>query len=269
MLSTYQNSQCSGPDEMSAITLKQLARSLNLRDLGGLSTKAGRSVRRGFLYRSGALAQLSAAQIAAIRVLEIRSVVDLRSNGERAIHPTPWEDIGCRHYFHRDHHPSGGGDLNEILSDESLTAPAAHALMIRVYERLAFEHIEVLRRLFQTVATGEGPFLFHCTAGKDRTGVAAALILSALEVPREAILADYLASAEFDILSSPAFIRDEPLSPERLEALRPIYTADGDYLDAMFDAIAARDGSVERFFSRALELDASVLDDLRARLLEA
>lgn len=252
---------------MTQDTLKQLARSINLRDLGGVPAHGGAEVKRGVVYRSATLSGLSAEQLTAIRALGIRSVIDFRYNRERAVHPTPWQDMGCKHYWFRDYDPSGGGDLKSLLSDETLTAEKSRTLMIRVYEELPFGHIEALRRLFQTVVAGEGALLFHCTAGKDRTGMAAALILSALDAPREAILADYLATVEFEILASPGFRRKQAFPPEHLEKIRPIFAADGDYLDAMFSAIVKRAGSVRDFLYRTLELTDADLDALRKRLL--
>lgn len=248
--------------------LKHLTRSINLRDFGGIATDERGVVRRGVLFRSAALSLLPPAQIEAIRNLKIRSIVDLRFDGERALHPTPWEDIGCKSYVCREFDPTSAGDLSALLGDETLTASSSHSMMMRVYKTLPFEHADILRRLFHLIAAKEGPYLIHCTAGKDRTGMAASLILSALGVPYETILTDYLATVEFDILASPAFRRDEPFSAARLEALRPIFSVSRDYLDAMFGAIAARDGSVHGFLQKTLGLEDATLQMLRSRLVE-
>jgi protein-tyrosine phosphatase len=252
---------------MSQSTLDQLARGVNLRDLGGHQTRDGRELRRGLLYRSASLCELSTAQLAIMRTLKIRSIVDLRHNGERAVHPTPWRDLGCSYYWFHDHEPPPGDDLNTLLADKNLTAAAARDLMIRAYRAMPYWQVEGLRGLFRTVATEEGAFLFHCTSGKDRTGIGAALALSALEVPRDAILTDYLETLKFDVLASPAYQQGESLSTEWLEALRPIYTVEREYLDAMFDAIVERDGSVEAFLYQTVGLDAAVLNAFRNRLL--
>ncbi len=176
--------------------------------------------------------------------------------------------MGCSAYWCRDYEPAGGRrGLNDLLTSESLTSAAARDLMLRVYIELTYGNVDALKHLFRTLQTDEGPFLVHCTSGKDRTGIAAALVLSALDVPRDAILADYLASRRFDILASAAFRRDEPFPPERMESIRPIFSVDSAYLDRMFDGIIARDGSLEGFFRKTLDLHASDLDALRERLL--
>jgi len=248
--------------------MDQLARHFNFRDLGGLKSVNGREVRRRTLYRSASLSELAPEHIAAVRSLNIRSVIDLRHNSERETHPTPWQEMGCSAYWCRDYEPAGGGGgLNDLLASESLTAAAARDLMLRAQIELTYSSVDSLKRLFHAIRTDEGPFLFHCTSGKDRTGIAAALVLSALEVPRDVILADYLATSRFDILASAAYRRAEPFPPERMEIIRPIFSVDSAYLDHMFDGIIARDGSLEGFFRKTLDLSVSDLDALRERLL--
>ena len=245
---------------------KELARAVNLRELGGIRTTSGREVKRGLLYRSATLAELSAPQLAAMRGLQIRAIVDLRHNSEREVHPTPWQDMGCEHYWCEDHQPHGGS-LQDILDDEKVTTAVARDIMIRAYQTLPYGSAKSLRQLFLTLATREGPTLFHCTAGKDRTGIAAALVLSALDVPRDAIVADFVATAAYDILASPGYKVRRQLSPERLGELRPIYAAEAEYIGIAFTTIAAREGSVENFLQGPLGLSTADLDSVRGRLL--
>jgi protein-tyrosine phosphatase len=252
--------------QMNDVMREELARAVNWRELGGMKTRGGAEVKRGTLYRSATLAGLSKDQLAALRGLQIRAIVDFRHNSERDEHPTPWQDMGCEDYSVHDHQPPGGS-LNDILADARMTTAAARDLMIRAYQTLPYGSVKQLRQLFVTLATREGPFLFHCTAGKDRTGIAAALVLSVLDVPRDAILADYLATETYDILASPGYRTSDPLPAERLEELRPIYAVDVDYLAATFAALEARDGSIEGFLSGPLELTRADLDAVRRRLL--
>jgi protein-tyrosine phosphatase len=94
--------------------------------------------------------------------------------------------------------------------------------------------------------------------------MSAALLLSALGAERETVADDYLATLNFDILASPAF---RAARPERRDALAPIYGVSRDYLDAMFTSIEARDGSLEAFLRRALELQPDDLEAMREALL--
>jgi protein-tyrosine phosphatase len=243
--------------------LGRLARSINLRDLGGIPAAEDRRVRAGALFRSAALDELTPAERAALAGLGVRTVIDLRYNSERARHPTPWEDLGCSAYWAHDYEPSGGGDLGDLLKG-GLTREGARDLMLDVYRKLPFLHVEGLQQLFRAVASGQGPILFHCTSGKDRTGMSAALILSALGTPREAIFADYLGSLNFDVLASRAF-RHVP--PERRALMEPIYFVERAYLEAMFEAIEAHEGSVEGFLRGTLALEAAELAAVRETLL--
>jgi protein-tyrosine phosphatase len=248
---------------MTQPTLDELARSINLRDVGGAPVGDGREVRRGVMFRSAALSELTPAERAVLAGLGLRSIVDLRYNSERAEHPTPWEDFGCSNYWAHDYEPAGGG-LSDLFAEGALTRDGAREMMLRAYQHIPFSHTEGLQRLFRALAGGEGPVLFHCTSGKDRTGVSAALVLSAIGVPREAIVADYVASLNFDILASAAF-RDCPA--DRLEALEPLYSVHPDYLDAMFGAIEREEGSVEAFLDRAVGLQPSEKAALRQNLV--
>jgi protein-tyrosine phosphatase len=248
---------------MTELALEQLARTINLRDLGGTPAAGGREVRRGALYRSAALGELTPPERAALAALRLGSIIDLRYNSERAEQPTPWEDLGCRTYWAHDHEPGAGG-LSDMFADGSFTHDAARDMMIRAYRDLPFRQVEALQRLFRSLGAGDGPVLFHCTSGKDRTGISAALVLSTLGSSRDAIEADYIATLKFDILASAAF-RDCP--PERLDALKPIYTVHRDYLEAMFEAIEGRHGSVEGFLVEAVGLKPAELAALRETLL--
>jgi protein-tyrosine phosphatase len=244
--------------------LERLGRSINLRDLGGIAAADGREVRRGAVFRSAALTELTPDERAALSKLGLRAIIDLRTHGERAEQPTPWEDLGCLSYWALDDAPTDGGGLSDFFAGEAMSYEAARAMMVRVYQTLPYRHVEALQRLFRALAGGEAPLLFHCTSGKDRTGMSAALLLSALGAGREVIAADYLASLNFDVLASAAF-RSCP--PERLEALRPLYLVHRDYLNAMFGAIEGCDGSVEAYLRRTLALTPSELASLRDNLL--
>ncbi len=248
---------------MTELEIEPLARSINLRDLGGIAAIDGRQVRPGLVFRAAALSELTPFEHAHLAGLGLGSVIDLRNNQERAEHPTPWKDLGARAYWALDYEPSHTGGLSGVFGNDGFTREIAHAAMVRTYRDIAFRHVDSLRRLFGDVARG-APVLFHCTSGKDRTGVAAAMLLTALGVAREAIAADYLRSLDFDVLASPAF-RDCP--PERREAMAPVYSVHRDYLDAMFESLDSRHGSAEAFLTGPVGLGAADLSALRGRLL--
>jgi protein-tyrosine phosphatase len=242
---------------------EDLARSINLRDLGGLQVEGG-AVKSGALFRSAALDTLTPRELEALRALNLHAIIDLRHNMERDTAPTPWQAFGCRTYWAHEYPASRGGDLSDLLKNTSLTRETSLALMMQVYETLPFGNVDALQAVFRTAAAGEGPILFHCTAGKDRTGMTAALLLSALGASRDTIYDDYLASLNFDILTRPIF-RDIPA--DRLDMLGPIVFVQREFLDAMFDAIEARNGSVEGFLTETVGLAPSELEAARSKLV--
>lgn len=246
---------------------EHLIRSINLRDLGGVPTGHGVAVRRGLVYRSAALTDLAGAQLDAVRALGIRTIVDLRRNAERAACPTPWEAMGCTDYWCRDYDYSDA-DHRARMRSPDFTAADARASMIRLYAELPYEQAESYTRLFRAIAAGEGPVLFHCAVGKDRTGVAAALILMAAGVSREDILADYVVTDRFDLQGSP-HVRGWPArSDDRAAAFAPLLGVSPDYLDAMFDALEQDSGDIETYLRDTLGLDKADRAALRAQLTE-
>jgi protein-tyrosine phosphatase len=143
--------------------------------------------------------------------------------------------------------------------------------MIEVYRNLPFEQAASYRELFLRIAGGRLPLLFHCTAGKDRTGVAAALLLSAIGVPRRTILSDYLFTNEFMTTLVPFLERDSRYGAflrKWRAVVTPLLRAEPEYIEAMFEAVATRHGGVEAYARDALSLHESVVPAIRTALLE-
>jgi protein-tyrosine phosphatase len=168
----------------------RLESAFNLRDFGGYATADGRVVRRGMLYRSGTMALLSDADAAHLRSLGIRAICDFRRGNERTAEPTLWHGAEVD-YFCRDYSESSGL-LGEMLKRTDATAEDMREAMLSLYRVIPVDHAASYRAMFAQIANGRVPILINCSAGKDRTGVGAALILAALGVPRETIVADYL-----------------------------------------------------------------------------
>lgn len=251
--------------------------SCNLRDFGGYATCDGRRVRVGRLLRSGALSRLTPAAVAALRELGVRAVCDLRRTEERRLHPNPSLGEKCRAFEWES--STEISPLHQRGFAESATLEVARAAMVEMYTQLPFRLQPRLAGAFAAILhAGEGATLVHCAAGKDRTGVAVALVLSALDVPREDIVADYLYTN--DAVDLEALFRslrtDEgaraasdasaigTLSPV---ARRAVLDAHPDYLAATFASIERRHGSIERYLAQELQLGPAVLRDLRQRLL--
>ena len=168
---------------------------INFRDLGGYRSRDGRHVKWGKLFRCGHLANLSDEDLVTLRALGINRVHDFRREEEQHRMPS-------RHFFAHssaDYQISIGSMSRfwDILLAGKLTALSSHELVVNSYRDCIEEVIPAYTRFMRGILDNDrGGSLFHCAAGKDRTGMAAALILGALDVPRETIVEDYLLTLE-------------------------------------------------------------------------
>jgi protein-tyrosine phosphatase len=209
----------------------------NFRDLGGLATGDGRRTRFGVLYRSSGFEEVTDRGIAAARELGLRTVIDLRSS----------DDFDPRHPLHE----AGATLVNvPIARDGSPTdvhrplRPDGTADMARVYRMLVDKSAASIGRLFELVVDGATPAVIHCTSGKDRTGVVAALLLGAVGVTREQIVEDYARSAPArDELV--AYLRRHPAYGQVAHRF-PTGTleADPSFIEDFLDDLARENGGV-------------------------
>ena len=243
----------------------------NLRDLGGYTTADGRTLKWRTLYRSGAIYSLTADDRAYMRQLGITAICDLRTPHERKHQPMDWHDGLDVHYYGGV--PLESGARLEQLLTSGLTLQAQMLeRMHGIYRRLPFEQEASYRHLFTLLAQGSVPLLFNCSAGKDRTGIAAALILSILGVPQHIIEQDYLLSNDTTEALQVMMMDRNPRYAELLaidpEALRPVLIADPSYLATAFAAIEQRCGSIEAYLEQHIGVTAPMRSALRALLLD-
>jgi protein-tyrosine phosphatase len=244
---------------------------LNFRDLGGYYAADGKRIRWGLLYRSGTTHALSAAAREHLAEIGIRAAVDLRSVQEQQEHPHALATLADIVYVAHAHREVAG-NLMEMLADPRLSGARLTAEMVNLYRGLPYEFGGIFAQLFRSVALGPLPLVFNCTAGKDRTGVAAALLLTALGVAWDDVVRDYLLTEQFvpaitdSVLSSRLGQRLAQLDPG---ITAPLFGVDRAYLDAMREEISKRSGSFERFFNDELGLDGGLLATLRGRLLHS
>lgn len=169
--------------------------SVNFRDLGGIRSADGRTIRPGLLYRSGGLYLLDDREQARFRTLGVRFVLDLRTSAECEKRPDPsFPDVTMLR--HSGLIFRGGEEIDfspEGMSRVGETGIGQIRLLRSYYRSMPFEN-EAFSVLFQALRSGDVPIVFHCATGKDRTGVAAMLLLLALGVPGETALEDYLQS---------------------------------------------------------------------------
>src|SRR5262245_52800648 len=233
---------------------------LNFRDLGGYPTSDGRTVRWRRVFRSDALHLLTDADVVRIRhelgvrdVIDLRSTAEVRSEGRGLIEADP---IRCHHV--------------PLFDEEVRAEDRERVAQISLADRYVFMAglaREAIGRVITTLARAEAPAVFHCAAGKDRTGVISALLLDLLGVPDDIVVADYVATREnLDAIVE----RLNSLEGYRtmLSALPPdTMHADPETIVEFLARLRAQHGTVEEY-ARAAGVPASALEALRARLLE-
>ncbi|OKK22419.1 protein tyrosine phosphatase [Streptomyces sp. CB00455] len=248
----------------------------NFRDVGGLPTSDGRTVRTGRLFRSGHLAHATETDAQFLVSLGLHTVFDFRNAADHALEGPDVELPGVRNVNIPLSDPADGrefwkmvrdGDLAQlhaVLGDGKGAARMANSYRGIIRHRTA-EHGRVLRAL----AEDSVPALLHCAAGKDRAGLSIAVTLLALGVEREAIVADYLESnaphRRYPVRRSGESA--EARSPEVMELLAPLFDARATYLEAAFAAIDEQWGGVEPYLAQGLGLTPATLAALRDKLL--
>ncbi len=233
----------------------------NLRDLGGYRTADGRRVRMGLVFRSASLANLTDADLAQFGTLGIRTVCDLRGVRESERAPSRLPGADTPEVVPLPIEPRVGASLRDLLRREEATGEDTFALLQAAYAAYVGEHLPRYRTLFSLLLEERLPLLFHCSAGKDRTGFGAALLLTVLGVPRETVMADYLATNRI-------WRREHALPPDTPDAVRDtLLTAHRPLLEGALDQALGDYGSLKRLFEDGLGLDPARLQALRGMLL--
>ena len=244
----------------------------NFRDLGGYRTADGRRVKWGVLFRSGAMSGLTPADYVWLEKRGIRVVCDFRDNSERAADPVNWPAA---------HAPQVLSD--DYRMDNAMTLPAgdmahwtgeqARAAMAAGYPRILASFNGQFRRMFGELLAHRVPLAFNCTAGKDRTGIAAALVLTALGVPRETVIADYLLTNRYldgaKIVQGNAknatFVAMAKMPPEALHAMM---VADRSYIEAALLVVDSHKGGALGYLHDEMGLSRADILRLRALYLQ-
>lgn len=234
----------------------------NLRDLGGYRTADGRRVRFGLVFRAAALGALTDADLVTLGRLGLRTVCDLRGEKERERAPSRLPEPAPE-VVSLPIEPTVGAALRDILERAEATGEDVVSLLGQAYQAYATSKLPQYRALLGLLARPERlPLVFHCSAGKDRTGFGAALLLTALGVPRAVVIEDYLATNRF-WEGRAALPPGTP--PAVSEALK---RAHAPLLEAALDTALRGHADAEAFMEAALGLDAARLAALRDALLE-
>ena len=243
----------------------------NFRDMGGYRTTDGHRVKWGMLYRSAAMSRLTAGDFATLQKLGVRTVVDLRSIDERTRAPFSPPAGFTPAVLTRNYDLASSELAKAMMGPQSMNADQARALFERSYTTIPFEFAGQYRAMFAQLLARNVPMIVNCSAGKDRTGVASALILAALGVPRQTIVQDYLLSnpgaqpVKTTLASSAVDPRMRSLSPDVAQVLMGV---DARYINAAFKAIDSRPGGLNGYFRDELGLTPADLKRLRTFYVE-
>lgn len=227
----------------------------NVRELGGYPLSGsgeGRQVTWGLLYRSGDLHCLTDKDRSFLEGRNIKTIVDFRDCREKFSAPDGFISTVAQTIDL----PIDAGSIISLA--ELKTREDGEAVMCSLYEDIEEKAIPQYRTFFRVLSDPDNlPLLFHCSAGKDRTGIASALILAALGADTETIFEDYLLSAKYLMGKYDADVDAAP-------GLEPLMSVRRSYLETAFRMIDARHGGMERFLRDDLKADSALLREIYA-----
>ena len=247
----------------------------NFRDIGGYPVADGRRVKRGLLFRSGAMTGLTEEDRSYLSQFGFAAVVDLRSTEEIELYPNHWAAQADLNYFSV---PYSIMELTDQNSEDTQQKKGPRDYSAR-YPLIAEMIKPQLKAYFEALVEKQAPIVVNCSAGQDRTGIAAALVLTALGVDENLIIEDYLLSKDFrrpklesgnvdleEAARTNAFARmmlDYAKAQDQSKA-NPLITIDGTpFLKFALEAIRSKHGSIEAFL--IAELGVSIADLKRLR----
>jgi protein-tyrosine phosphatase len=251
---------------------KQFRDIMNFRDLGGYETADHHHVQKGLFYRSAGLYFFTEEEKQAFTTLGIRFILDLRTSSEAAAHPDPifpsirmvrHSGVVSKGGEEIDFSPKGMGQIGQAGKEQ-------YEALLSYYEKMPYQN-EAFHVLFHEIDENNLPIVFHCATGKDRTGVAAMLILLLLGVDRETVLQDYLLSNTYraeDI----AHIRKEKEANLQDPYGKKLIMMQAGVLEevgnAVLDSIFKTDGSPENYFRKEYGYDETKIMEFRQRFTE-
>ena len=243
--------------------------SYNTRELGGYKTTDGKSVKWGVLFRSDKLSDISLEDQKYLKNLGIQRIVDFRSKAEKAEDPDKIPE-GVT-YIEMPIEVDGAmrtkieailkGEINRNVKD----------FLIEANEEFIKNYSHIYSKFLKDLAKEQKPTMFHCTAGKDRAGFAAAITLIAIGVSKEDAINDYMKTNEYTaerINEMISKIELMSLYQTDGELLRPLLGVEREYLEAAFKTAENEYGSIENYIRSGLNISEKEIQQLRSFLLE-
>jgi protein-tyrosine phosphatase len=246
----------------------------NFRDYGGYPAAGGARVRQGLLWRSGQHTRATPGDLAKVAALGLATVVDLRGDSERASYPCRRpESFAAEVLFATGETASAqAAALHEEAAAAVGNADDASQAMVSLYQGMAWRPVLVgtYKLFFRALAEREGPSLLHCFAGKDRTGLGAALVHHVLGIHPDDATADYLLTnvmLEAEMERSGGRIAHRLVAQVGAEAALILLSVRPEYLETARRAIVDRHGSLDAYLAEVLEVTPERQAAIRNRLL--
>ena len=242
----------------------------NFRDYGGYKTVNGRTVKWRQLFRSDQLSRLTEKDQQQFSRLDIRVVFDFRRKDEREKDPNLFPLSATPETVALPIDPGSAFGFAEGIGGGTIDSLTVASFMCDINKDFVINQADKYRQMFNRLLNhDEGGSLVHCAAGKDRTGFAVAMILSALGVPRDTVFADYMLTAQyFPIDKAIARASKKYQWPGEPEVLRPMLEVRPDYLQSAFDIIDQQFPMIEDYLQEVLGVGQAERDWLQARYLE-
>jgi len=248
-----------------------LSGSNNFRDIGGIPTKDGRYVRWGQIFRSDRLSALTEKDLKYLESLGLKTVYDFRSETEVMEDPNILPKIDGLEYINEPIYfdVEDTTQVRERILNGEMSQVEADDILVQGNRLFATDMSQRFKPFIDCLLEGKSPIVYHCTSGKDRTGFATLLFLSALNVGRDTIVEDYLLSNYYryeqnqDRLKK---LRYASIIKRKLniETIAPLMIVDRRYIAAAYDAIEEKYGDMDSFLAQEYGLDA----DKRAELID-
>ncbi|AZA48866.1 tyrosine-protein phosphatase [Chryseobacterium carnipullorum] len=230
----------------------------NFRTVGNIKNSEGRTLKEGIFYRSGHLHQLKRKSFRELENLGIKEVIDLRNSKEISDKPDQLpNDIIYKKYSAFKDEGDQLTKAKKLVLKGKVNGSDADKRMIDFYREYVTENPEVIKKIITEILESDHPVLYHCTAGKDRTGITTALILTILKFDKATIYNDYLLSNNYrsKLVVKRLKLADHLhfLYPEMdIRVLEKLSWVEPAYLDAAFDEINKKYGSTDAYIQQVL-----------------
>ncbi|MFP3597548.1 tyrosine-protein phosphatase [Chryseobacterium sp. SIMBA_029] len=230
----------------------------NFRTVGNIKNTEGKTLKEGKLYRSGHLHQLKNNSFKELERLGIKEIIDLRNKKEIADKPDHLpENMMYKNYSAFEDQGDQLSQAKKLVLKGKVNGSDANKRMLDFYKDYVTENPEIIKKIITEILESDQPVLYHCTAGKDRTGIITALILTILKFDKETIYNDYLLSNNFrkQLVQKRLNLADHLhfMYPKMdIKVLEKLSWIERDYLDAAFDEINNKYGSMDIYIQQVL-----------------